>query len=100
MGDCCSGDYFWCGDTSDEDEETCRNYSCPSGLRKTHSHKCISDFLVCNGNIDIEDGSDEENCETHTCIEGYVKCGDLKTCIEVKIHFFNLTEVETFQNYK
>ena len=85
MGDCC--DYLFCGDTSDEDEDTCRNYTCLPGLTKTPSHKCISDIFICNGNIDIEDGSDEENCETHTCIEGYVKCGDLKTCVKVRINF-------------
>ena len=78
------GDDFSCEDRSDEDEEMCRNYTCLSGFRKTRSHKCIKEQFVCDGIIDSEDESDEENCEAHTCAEGYVKCGDLKTCIEVR----------------
>ena len=83
-GDCCSWTDFSCEDRSDEDEEMCRNYTCLSGFRKTRSDKCIREQFVCDGIIDSEDGSDEENCEAHTCAEDYVKCGDLKTCIEVR----------------
>ena len=83
-GDCCPLDDLWCEDKSDEDKEMCRNYTCLSGFWKTRSHKCIREHFVCDGNINSEDESDEENCETHTCAKGYVKCGDLKTCVEVR----------------
>ena len=33
-GDCCPWDDFSCEDRSDEDEEMCKNYTCPSGFRK------------------------------------------------------------------
>ena len=93
MGHCCSGSDFWCRDLSDEDEEVCRNYTCLPGFRKTRNHKCIREHLVCDGIIHSEDGSDEDNCEMHTCAKGYVKCGDLKTCIEVR-KINNLTSIK------
>ena len=66
--DCCGYDNFLgCGDDSDEDEEMCRNYTCLPGFWKTRSHKCIPVGLVCDGNINSADCSDEVNCEAYTC---------------------------------
>ena len=67
----------------------CRNYTCLPGFWKTRSHKCIPVGLMCDGNINSADGSDEANCEAYTCTEGYVKCGDLKTCVAVRVTLYS-----------
>ena len=44
--------------------------------------------MICDGSKShgCLDGDDEENCELYTCLDDYIKCGNLRTCISVSIN--------------
>ncbi len=57
-------------------------WKCPKTKR------CVDETEVCDGvehweEFDEISCGDETNCENFTCFEGYVKCGDLKSCVKV-----------------
>ena len=63
-------------DNSDEDEEMCKAFNCPTGYWKCAHNKCIKNEYVCEGkwlSPDCSDKSDEdpEMCKNHTCITGF-----------------------------
>ncbi len=45
-------------------------------------NQCLDATEICDG-IQTEGCDDELNCQNYTCLDGYVKCADGKTCVEV-----------------
>ena len=80
----CDGHYH-CVDNSDEDPEMCKTFQCMPGYWKCSNGMCIDENYVCDGIPDCTDKADEYNCESHSCLEGRIKCADLKACVEVNI---------------
>ena len=39
------------------------------------------DFQICDGTVDLWDGTDEINCFQWTCADGYQKCDDNLKCV-------------------
>ncbi|NWX12688.1 CO8A protein, partial [Aegotheles bennettii] len=72
-GQRCAG-YLW-GEQACQTKTTCTGPpSCGNDFQCQETGRCIKRHLVCNGEQDCRDGSDEENCEDED-IEG--PCGDL-----------------------
>ena len=63
----------------------CEQNVCPSGKWMCKNSQCVPEEEVCNGDDSdgCDDLSDEKNCELFTCLDGYIKCGDLRICILV-----------------
>ena len=57
----------------------------PGQWKCSKCYECIDEAKLCDASDDCIGGSDEENCETYPCLNGYVKCGDLTTCILVSM---------------
>ena len=77
---CCAD--FWCSVTPDQDEEMCKNHTCSPGYWKGPTGKCLAETMVCDGREDYERGLDEVDCRWHRRTKGFIKCGDLKTCVQ------------------
>ncbi|XP_052073743.1 modular serine protease-like [Mytilus californianus] len=66
----CDGETVHCRDGSDEQEDICRNHTCPStDLKCADDLQCFSYLYLCNGRRDCYDGSDEtfNICKTKEC---------------------------------
>ena len=81
-----------CTDGSDENQHECEDPSCSLEQftcilydmnDSTNSPKCISSNKVCDGNIDCEDGSDEENA----------MCGKPCEYGDFTSYFYNITDL-------
>ncbi len=79
----CDGKEVNCNDGSDEDPAICYNITCPPRKWKCKDGlRCIYKAQVMNGDIDCQDGSDE-NLMYHDCPKkGWVKCNDSTQCIQ------------------
>ncbi len=71
---------YGCKDASDEHGKLCCTHDWPC----LDGHGCVENELVCDGNADCNDESDEflSICRTWNCSEGMWKCHDLK-CIDL-----------------
>ena len=47
---------------------------------------------MCDGKSDCIDDSDEERCEQWACVQGSIKCADMKQCVKVKLIFMFITD--------
>ncbi|ESN93588.1 hypothetical protein HELRODRAFT_180677 [Helobdella robusta] len=71
-----------CGDNSDEpDDGTCPPYHCKyPGMFQCHNasspYDCLLANLICDGERQCRDGSDELNCTAHSCMDTQFKCRD------------------------
>ncbi len=73
--------------SSDEDAELCSTWICPAEfLRCSGNNKsiCVRPEKICDGSCTCDDCLDEADCEDWTCADGFWKCNDNVTCIEVK----------------
>ncbi|VDI16738.1 uncharacterized protein LOC143074503 [Mytilus galloprovincialis] len=66
----CDAETVHCVDGSDEQEDICRNHTCPStDLKCADDLQCFPYLYLCNGRRDCYDGSDEafNICKTKEC---------------------------------
>ncbi|XP_065578254.1 prolow-density lipoprotein receptor-related protein 1-like isoform X3 [Artemia franciscana] len=72
--------YWWrcdsqddCGDRSDEPPE-CRPFKCTPGQYQCENGNCIHPSLLCNGESECGDDSDEKECDKYSCLPIQFKC--------------------------
>merc|ERR1712226_218815 len=56
-------------------------YGCPEGRFQCANSVCIYGLLICDGDDDCGDLSDETNCSEKECPEGRIKCENNIRCI-------------------
>ncbi|KAG8233630.1 hypothetical protein J437_LFUL001041, partial [Ladona fulva] len=62
-----------CGDGSDEPKD-CPKFVCLPGQFQCDNKICIHPSQLCNGESECGDGSDEKDCNKHTCLNTQFKC--------------------------
>ncbi|KAK7076324.1 Sortilin-related receptor [Halocaridina rubra] len=65
-----------CGDTSDENEETCGRRPCEAPAWQCNNGHCIAPSWRCDYDNDCGDHSDEDNCHYETCPENTFRCNN------------------------
>ncbi|GBG84109.1 hypothetical protein CBR_g37984 [Chara braunii] len=79
-----------CKDGSDEAAWYCNNRLCSTPrigeelsmitFFRCDGGRCLRTEAFCNGTKECRDGSDEQNCQSKPCPEGFRKCKDGRTC--------------------
>jgi len=80
-----------CGDGSDEQEGFCQRREPPKRARTCQADNvdesfscdgiCLPQSARCNGTVECTDGSDEYDCEVHSCKSGTWMCSNRKECV-------------------
>ncbi len=65
----------------------CLKWNCTEDGWKCDNTKCIRKTMVCDGDSECEDKSDENDafCENWTCLEGFIKCADNRQCVVMEL---------------